>query len=109
MHRANTSSFNFMQEKNCPTSLRKGLFQSRSRRRIILAFINIKMNCGQEFAIFSMHLLVRLQSYILAPILPLEVKRRGINEIIIGVIMSAYSFSFFFVPPLVKKVLFPRI
>lgn len=56
-----------------------------------------------------MHLLVRLQSYILAPILPLEVKRRGINEIVIGVIMSAYSFSFFFVPPLVKKVLFPRI
>ena len=55
------------------------------------------------------HVLIRLQSYVLAPVLPLEVKHRAINSIVTGVIMSSYSFSLSLIPPFIKKFLFPRI
>lgn len=64
------------------------------------------MQCWHISLVGLVSMFVRLQAYILAPILPLEIKRRGIDQTFTGVILSAYSFGLLIVPPFVTKVCF---
>lgn len=50
-----------------------------------------------------------LQFSLLAPIIPLEVKRRHISQIFTGLIMGCLCIGYFFSPCLTTEVLIPRL
>ena len=51
---------------------------------------------------------IRFQMYILVPLLPVELKRRGASQTVVGGVFAAYAISLIVTPPLVTKYLFKR-
>ena len=61
------------------------------------------------FAIILINIILSLQFSFLAPILPLEIKRRQISQIYTGFIMSAICVGYIVCPYFITEICYPRL
>ena len=67
------------------------------------------MKAVQLLALLLVNLIVMLQFSLLAPILPLEIKRRAISQNYTGLIMGSVCVGYLLCPQSVTEALFPRL
>ena len=66
------------------------------------------MKCSEFSAIILINVATNLQFSLLAPILPFEIKRRGVSQNFTGIIMGCLSAGYFICPCCVTYTLIPK-